>query len=61
VGHVNKYFNEKTSTKSLTLIWLNPPRQRVLIDVTQPVGEDVRQPQDEFAPEDLIELLKKMK
>ncbi len=62
VGHIYKYFNEKTLTKSLTLIWLNPPKQRVIIDVTQPLGEiDVTQLSEEFTPEDLIELLSKMK
>jgi hypothetical protein len=53
VGHVYEYFNEENLDKSLHLIWLNPPKQRVSIFLTQSSSE--------FLPDDVIDLFKKLR
>jgi hypothetical protein len=53
VGHVYAHGNESTSNRCLSLIWLNPPKQRLSIYLTQPSND--------LTPEFLVELLKKMK
>ena len=40
--------------KETTLVWLNPPRQRISISLTQSVGDD-------YSPDDIIRVLKSMK
>jgi hypothetical protein len=47
-AHVSKRGTEKT------LVWLNPPRQRISISLSQSVGDD-------YSPDDIIRVLKSMK
>lgn len=51
-GHVYAYGGK--GGKEMTLIWLNPPRQRVSISLRQRAGDD-------YSPEDVINVLKSMK
>lgn len=53
-GEVYVYHNQKTQETSFNLIWLNPPKQRIAIYLTQT-------PTQEYSPEDLIKILKSMK
>jgi hypothetical protein len=53
-GQVYVYHNQKTQETTFNLIWLNPPKQRIAIYLTQT-------PTKEYSPEDLIKLLKSMK
>lgn len=52
-GHVYAETEDKSGKRTLHLIWLNPPQQRVSILLTQPPG-------DSYSPEDLITLLRSM-
>jgi len=52
-GQVYIFHNKKTQETSFNLIWLNPPKQRVLISLTQT-------PTNEYSPENLIKILKSM-
>lgn len=53
-GQVYVYCNQKTQETSFNLIWLNPPKQRIAIYLTQT-------PAKEYSPEDLIKILESMK
>jgi hypothetical protein len=53
-GKVYVYHNQKTQETSFNLIWLNPPKQRIAIYLTQT-------PAKEYSPEDLIKILESMK
>jgi hypothetical protein len=51
-GHVYVHASKRGQEK--TLVWLNPPRQRISISLAQRVGDD-------YSPDDLIRVLKSMK
>jgi len=51
-GHVYAYGGKRG--KEMTLVWLNPPKQRISISLTQSAGDD-------YSPEDIINVLKSMK
>lgn len=51
-GHVYAYSGKRG--KEMTLVWLNPPKQRISISLTQSAGDD-------YSPEDIINVLKSMK
>lgn len=53
-GHVYTSYNEKLQKITLNLIWLNPPKQRISIYLTQT-------PDGSFSPDDLIQILADMK
>src|SRR5262252_108531 len=53
-GHVYASYNDKTEKTTINLIWLNPPRQRISIYLTQTRGND-------YSPEDVIKVLERMK
>jgi len=54
VGRIYLRKNERTQETTLNLIWLNPPKQRISIYLTQMSAND-------RSPEDLIEILKSMR
>ena len=54
VGHVYASYNDRTKKTTLNLIWLNPPRQRISIYLTQTRAND-------YSPEDVIKILESMK
>jgi len=51
-GRVYAHFSK--GGKEKTLVWLNPPGQRISISLTQSVGDD-------YSPDDIIRVLKSMK
>lgn len=53
-GRVYAAHDGKWGRTILNLIWLNPPRQRIAIYLTQRTGDD-------YSPEDLIRILQSMK
>ena len=53
-GQVYTNTHSKTREVSLSLEWLNPPKQRIAIFLTQT-------PKKDYSPEDLIKILKSMK
>lgn len=53
-GRVYAAYNDRSRKTTLNLIWLNPPKQRISIYLTQSVGND-------YSPEDLIRVLESMK
>ena len=53
-GRVYVANNDKSRKTTLNLIWLNPPKQRISIYLTQSVDND-------YSPEDLIRVLESMK
>lgn len=53
-GQVYVYHNRKTQETTFNLIWLNPPKQRIAIYLTQT-------PAKEYSPKDLIKILESMK
>jgi hypothetical protein len=53
-GEVYVYHNKETQEPSFNLIWLNPPKQRLAIYLSQ-------SPVQEYSPEDLISILKSMR
>jgi hypothetical protein len=53
-GRVYAAYNGRSGKAMLNLIWLNPPKQRISIYLTQRVGND-------YSPEDLIRILESMK
>jgi hypothetical protein len=53
-GQVYVYHNLKTQETSFNLIWLNPPKQRIAIYLTQT-------PAKEYSQKDLIKILESMK
>ena len=53
-GQVYVYHNQKTLETTFNLIWLNPPKQRIAIYLTQT-------PAKEYSPKDLIKILESMK
>jgi hypothetical protein len=53
-GRIYRYVNGRTHEATLSLIWLNPPRQRISIWLTQT-------PANDYSPEDLIRILKNMR
>jgi hypothetical protein len=53
-GEVYVYEHKETQETSFNLIWLNPPKQRIAIYLTQT-------PAQEYSPEDLINVLKRMR
>ena len=52
-GSIYNSHNTKRGETTLNLVWLNPPRQRISIYLTQPEGSD-------YSPDDLIRLLESM-
>lgn len=54
IGQVYVYHHPKKQETMFNLIWLNPPKQRIAIYLTQT-------PAKEYSPEDLIAILKSMK
>lgn len=52
-GQVYSHRHKKTKVTSYNLIWLNPPKQRIAIYLTQT-------PKNQHSPEDLIQILKSM-
>jgi hypothetical protein len=54
IGRVYAAYNKRSRKTTLNLIWLNPPKQRISIYLTQSVGND-------YSPEDLIRVLESMK
>jgi hypothetical protein len=53
-GRVYATYDGKRAKAMLNLIWLNPPRQRIAIYLTQRNGDD-------YSPEDLVRILQSMK
>jgi hypothetical protein len=54
IGQVYTSYDDEVQKHTLNLIWLNPPKQRISIYLTQTPGND-------YSPEDLIEILASMK
>jgi hypothetical protein len=54
LGHVYTTHDDNTDTTTLNLIWLNPPKQRISIYLTQT-------PEDDYSPDDLVKILESMR
>jgi hypothetical protein len=52
-GKIYTSHNTKRRETTINLVWLNPPRQRISIYLTQPEGSD-------YSPDDLIRLPESM-
>jgi hypothetical protein len=53
-GGVYTAYNARSARTTLNLIWLNPPRQRISMYLTQSAGND-------YSPDDLVRVLESMK
>ena len=58
LGHVYTAHDDNTDTTSLHLIWLNPPKQRISIYLTQTPDDDYS---DDYSTDDLIKILESMR